>query len=439
MSEISLTAGQGKALEMIRGLREYGAAPKVAVLAGLAGTGKTTVLKYAAEVLGGYPIACAPTGKAAARLREVTGLAARTLHSWLYDALEDPVTGEVTYSRKPTDMVAVGEAPVLVVDEGSMVSQDLWEDVLSACERCRMNVVVSGDPFQLPPVQRREVGGRPSEFNLVSPTFASDARVDLTEITRQAADSPIIRATQLIRAGKIADAVFAFPRVQSSKLVEESAAVVSGGGAVLVHRNETRGALNRSIRSHLGLKEDEIRVGEPLLVMKNCYRIESFNGETLRFGGWHDGPTEPRPIWCWIRKKEAWSRFGVADLEDEVGGQVVVKRAIVALAELAGGLGEVSNPAVCKAGHIIFGEGKTEVPAGPETPEEREARLGNPVISANYGYALTCHKAQGSEWNSTLVVLEQSLRQQTEEGRRWLYTAATRARESLRFCIGYRS
>ena len=55
-------------------------------------------------------------------------------------------------------------------------------------------------------------------------------------------------------------------------------------------------------------------------------------------------------------------------------------------------------------------------------------------MHASLGYTLTCHKSQGSEWPSSVIMMEPSVRIGTVEGRRWLYTALTRARERARVC-----
>lgn len=433
-----LTNGQEQGLAMARKLKEYKKEPRLAVLAGYAGTGKTTLLKMVAEELG-YPIIVAPTGKAALRVKEATGVTAKTIHSWMYDAKEDENTGEVSFSRKGPDELDVGESHILVIDEASMVYEELWDDIYDSCVMMKMNILIVGDPFQLPPVQKsRDSMGNEREFNLLSEKFTYHERVLLTEVVRQALESPIIRASMMVREGDPAMAVFQLPRIKPSELVDRAAAMVRLGGVAICHRNETRNKLNVAVRRSLGKPDNQIQAGEPLLVLQNNYRLMRFNGESVQFQGWIDEPAGEHKIKDWIRKQEAVSRFGVAQLEPTEADPR--SHAILCEEQVFGRLGHLSDPPIVKTARTIFGRSCIVTPeeAALMSPEDREQALGYPFLHANFGYVMTCHKSQGSEWNNVLVVLEPSLRMNDADGKRWLYTAITRAKESVTLCLGAR-
>jgi exodeoxyribonuclease-5 len=434
---VNLTKGQTAGLEMARKLKGFNSKPRINVLAGYAGTGKTTLLRIIAEELG-YPIVVAPTGKAALRVREATGIKATTLHSWMYKASENEQTGEVTYEMKPREQIDPGVAGILVIDEASMVGRELWEDIYETCQIMRMNILIVGDPFQLPPVtKKKDDEGQSHEFNLLSEHFVAHDRVLLTEVVRQALENPIIRASMAVREGDPATAIFQLPRIKAADLVEKAAQVVRYGGAVICHSNDTRNKLNVALRRALNRPDNRLVSGEPLLILQNNYRLMRFNGEITVFKEWLDPPAGEHKIKDWIRKQEATGRFGVAQFEttefDSMG------RGVLCEDQVFGRLDNISGPPLVKMARILYGGNAPDMSVAEAmalNPDAREMALGYPFIHANLGYAMTCHKAQGSEYNSVVVALEPSVPLYNSEGKRWTYTALTRARENVFVCLG---
>jgi exodeoxyribonuclease-5 len=404
-------------------LREYRERPRIGVIAGYAGTGKTTLLKYVIEALisSGAPVVVAPTGKAALRVREATGISASTIHSWLYRAVEIEGSGEVTFEMKdPVDVEPDDSGSRLVIiDEASMVDKDIWNHIWDMCVVKKLNILVVGDAFQLPPVKVDERDTIP--FSLLSEHFHYDKRVVLTEVMRQALDSPIIRASMMIRNGRAPEAMLALKRIKSTDLVEVSAKLVRSNGIVICHRNETRAALNMCVRKATGQPENVLSVGEPLLVLQNNYALMRFNGEIAVFKGWREEPRSNHRIYNRFEKEKILtSRFGVAQLD--IIEQEPTGIAVLCEEQIFGRTGKASFKSIESTAAIIHGKpGKGG---------------GWPVLHANLAYAMTCHKSQGSEWDNVLVCLEPSVRLGDEEGRRWFYTAVTRAKESVLLCLG---
>jgi exodeoxyribonuclease-5 len=436
-----LTQGQEAALAMARRMTEFKDAPFIGVLAGYAGTGKTTTLKYVAEELG-YPICIAPTGKAAVRVREATGLVAKTIHSWLYDSKENTETGEVTYSRKdPKDMDTGDKLPLIVIDEASMVGEDLWDDIYDACCVIKHNILVVGDPFQLPPVEKQRGDDliERREFNLLSSHFEHTQRVLLTEVMRQALESPIIRASMMVRRGQTTEAVFELPRIRVGDLVTKSAEIVAQRGVVICHKNDTRNKMNVAVRRHLQLPDGEIVRGEPLLILQNNYRTNRFNGETMVFDHWQEEPGASHVINDWIRKQKVESRFGVAVCDYDPDSDQSIKT-VLAVSQVFGLLENVHKVPIHKTARVLFGgDGLVDgVDLASLTATQREALLGFPMMHTNFGYVSTAHKAQGSEWDHVMVVVEPTVRLRKTEGLRWLYTALTRAKTNVTVCLGAR-
>jgi len=150
---------------------------------GYAGTGKTTLARHFADGLRGRVLYMAYTGKAAMVMRKNGCRGALTIHATIYSVDFNPETGVKKFVLKDVDDLS--DAALFVIDECSMVDEEIGKDILSF----GVPVLVLGDPAQLPPVK----GGG----------FFTDADPDvmLTEIHRQAAENPIVQMATTIREG----------------------------------------------------------------------------------------------------------------------------------------------------------------------------------------------------------------------------------------------
>ena len=164
-----LTQGQELSLELTRRVaRAYGHA--CGIIVGYAGTGKTTLIK----VLGhehGTPVIITPTGKAALRVREATGLDAQTIHRWIYRPVVDPKTGVVKFARREGNDISIPSSRMVILDEASMVGPEIWKDLRQVCVQHDLKLIVIGDGFQLPPVQKDR---NAPAFSILTPAFAAE-------------------------------------------------------------------------------------------------------------------------------------------------------------------------------------------------------------------------------------------------------------------------
>lgn len=409
----ALTDTQWSAVKMALQLKhQKDPFPRVGILGGYAGTGKTTTVREVVNAAQGDVIILTPTGKAALRAVEATGHYATTIHRWIYKPFQNDKTGRVGFRRRELDEIERPSSGLIVLDESSMVGIDLWNDVKDVCEKLRLNILCVGDMFQLPPVV-----GSFSPLTLDVPT---ERKVVLTEVHRQALDSPILAAATLIRQGNVKDALAMLPHLDPEDALPEIDRVSKDGGVTICFTNQTRNVLNFDIRKRRGYPDD-LQKGEPILVLKNNHTLGMMNGEVATIREVL-GSTSSIRIKDWRSKQEMPSVYHAVMLED--GRQVLLCHE------------EVHGRIPLMPSIAIDGSLKSTI----ESEEERNnipamiiplASQDHPVINANLGYALTCHKAQGSEWDEVLVYLESRISLKEEEGMRWLYTAVTRARKKV--------
>jgi exodeoxyribonuclease-5 len=259
----------------------------------------------------------------------------------------------------------VKKASLVIIDECSMVDEELGRDLMSF----GVPVLVLGDPAQLPPVKG---GGFFTEHQ---------ADIMLTEVHRQAVDNPIIRLSMLAREGEpLPRGVFGESAVVGREGID--AGRILSSDQVLVGRNETRRRYNQRIRELKGYIDPMPVLEEKLVCLRNNRQKGLLNGSTwtVKLVGKRNGDL--------IQMRVA----------PDDGHGPSVKVAILA------GMFEGS---------------------GEEIPWE----IRRHTDEFDYGYALTTHKAQGSQWDD--VVLFDESYAFREHRARWLYTAITRAAKRL--------
>jgi exodeoxyribonuclease-5 len=364
---------QAQALDAVADWMRDKNAPQVFRLFGWAGTGKTTLAKHFVDASGVGALYGAFTGKAALVLRKKGCHGASTLHSLIYKVNEDQDTGKVTYELNPDS--ALSATSLLVVDEVSMVDETLGLDALSY--GCR--VLVLGDPFQLPPV------GGAGFFTAEQPDFM------LTEIHRQASDNPIIRMSMDVREGRgLKVGQYGDSAVLRRADVGQDAmrGLVMDADQIICGRNQTRRTFNTRMRQLHGIKSHSPTPGEKLICLKNNRKKGLLNG-----GMWTvRSANRPTPLGI-VRMKVG--SMDEADMQDI----------------------DVETP-------IEFFEG-TEDKLGWQEKKR--------IDEFTFGYAITCHKSQGSQWDDVVVFDESAAFR--DDAPRWLYTAVTRAAEKVQVVV----
>jgi len=356
---------QDAALKAIAAWRKDGGAP-VFRLFGYAGTGKTTLARRIADDVDGTVVFGAFTGKAASVMRAKGCHDAATIHSLIYRTKETE-DGGPAFTLNRTGPIS--KAELVIIDECSMVDSDLGNDLLSFDKP----VLVLGDPAQLPPVR----GGG----------FFTEAEPDvmLTEVHRQAADDPIVRMAMTVReGGRLAIGEYGRSRVVSRRNLDPNAVIAAD--QVLVGMNKTRRLYNNRLREIAGHVDPMPAVGEKLVCLRNDRTKGLLNGST----------------WT-VQAQRAAQRPDTIRLDVVPDDDPALRR----------------RPVDIKVLRAVMSGSEEEIPAF----------LRRETDEFTYGYALTVHKAQGSQWDS-VVLFDESFAFR-EHRDRWLYTGLTRAAEEI--------
>ena len=361
---MALSPQQDGAIQAVNAWLADAGGPQVFYLAGYAGTGKTTIAKKLAEDAGNVVFA-AFTGKAALVLRGKGCDGASTIHSLIYKPDEDADTGLTKFKINRHDSDAK-TADLIVIDEVSMVGEELGRDLLSFGRK----VLVLGDPAQLPPV------GGEGFFTARDPDYM------LTEVHRQAAESPVLRlATTVREGGRLALGTYGTSLVLPRDRLGQK--MVMGVDQVLCGTNKTRRTTNQKIRRLLG-RGGRFVIGERVVALKNDKDRGLLNGS----------------LW----------EVQEIELSDENETEMVVK-------PLDPGMSV--NAASVKTHHAWLDGREKELPWTVQRDYQ----------PFDHAYALSVHKAQGSQWDSVLVLDESRVFR--EDASTWLYTALTRASERV--------
>ncbi|MCR9121940.1 MAG: ATP-dependent RecD-like DNA helicase [Phyllobacteriaceae bacterium] len=344
-------------------------------LFGYAGTGKTTLARHFAEGVDGTVQFAAFTGKAAQVMRAKGASNAKTIHSLIYRPRgEEEVTDEVTGKTGIAPTFAlnrqsdIAKAKLVIVDECSMVGEELGRDLLSF----GTPVLVLGDPGQLPPIS----GGG----------FFTDAEPDflLTEIHRQAAENPIVRLAMDVREGReIMHGDYGTAQIIGKGDLDTQ--MVTEADQVLVGINRTRRRYNQRLRQLAGFDARYPQAGDKLVCLRNDPAKGLLNGS----------------LWKVMTASAPGSKPGINLLVSPDDGDTDRGVAKIKLLKAA-----FDNP-----------------------DEEVSWQLKRRFDDFDYGYALTVHKAQGSQWDNVMLFDESFAFRDMRD--RWLYTAITRAAERL--------
>lgn len=474
-SEYSLTAGQAKLVDQLDQFLSN-KEKSVFQLKGYAGTGKTFITKGLTEYfksIGRTCVLSAPTGKAAKVISNKTGCSAYTIHKTIY-SFKDLVeyrdeSGEDSETYKLYAQIAVNELSadtVFIIDESSMIS-DVYND--NEFFRCgtgkllsdllkfvnldhndhRKKVIFIGDDAQLPPVGMSFSPALSADY--LKQKFGLDTvSYELTEVVRQKADSGVMKnSIQLRNALKAGvfnqlslDTTFAdVEEVEYAdllpKYLESCHGKINGESIVVAGSNRDVMQYNCRIREHFFPEQPEISNGDKVIAVSNNDRYGFYisNGE---FGLVRQvlGPTEIRKVVLNPRSKDKRVEVELSFREVDIGFKDLTGTSRFFKAKIVENLLYSEQPQLSsdesKALYIDFCMRNSNLRRN--SLEFKETLRADPYFNAlrvKFGYAITCHKAQGSEWNHVFVKCKMHQNTLSAGYFRWFYTAITRTAKQL--------
>ena len=416
------------------------------LLKGYAGTGKTTVVTSLVKILRtfGYKyVLLAPTGRAAKVMASYSGRKAFTIHKKIYRQTANPYSEGLAFTRMPNK----ADKTFYIVDESSMISDDsgfgqngLLRDLLGYVFENKSNkLLLIGDTAQLPPVNQTLSPALNSDY--LKGNFRCQVHeLELRQVMRQAESSGILmNATQLrnqLQGDKPEIQLHTkgwrdIYRMTGEKLEDGLRYAYDKFGIensiVICRSNKSANLYNQHIRRQIFFSEDEIGVGDFLMIVRNNYfwlPKESnigfmANGDfveitkIIRYEDMYD-----------LRFADVRVRFVDYPEEEELE----VKIMLDTLYTDAPALPVDQNKKLYDAVLQDYADIKNKRERSKEMKQ-------NPYLNAlqvKFAYALTCHKAQGGQWKAVFV--DQGFLKDdmiNEEFARWLYTALTRSSEEL--------
>ena len=428
-------------------LRDQLPGRKVFVLRGYAGTGKTTVVsalvQWLARLQRKYTL-MAPTGRAAKVMSAYAGVPASTIHKKIYRQTSGAPAERLSFQRQPNRQ----EEMLYIVDEASMISDEkafgetgLLDDLMGfVFEKSTNRLLLIGDTAQLPPVGQLLSPALDPEL-LAGRFRARVESVELRQVMRQAQESGIlVNATELREELRQPE-----PHIQLHTKGFRDIFKMGGdrledglrwaykqygheNTTIICRSNRNANQYNQLIRQVLFEAEDEIAAGDYIMVVRNNYFWLPKDSEIgfLANGDFME-------ITKVIRREEmfgcrfAQARVRLVDYPDEP--QMEVKLLLDTL--------HTETPSLPRDQNEKLYQAILEDYSHLAKKSERNAEMRkDPYLNAlqiKFAYALTCHKAQGGQWQAVFV--DHGYLKPDEplagEFARWLYTAITRASERL--------
>lgn len=420
---------------------------KCFILRGYAGTGKTTSVAALVKALPAFKLRSlllAPTGRAAKVMSSYSGRGALTIHKKIYRK-RVAVSMDMSFQLAPN----LAENTLFIIDEASMIAdewntqngssflKDLMEFVYNQ-KNCA--VLFVGDTAQLPPVGSLDSPALNKKY-LIDNFHLKVTEVELREVVRQEQKSGILaNATmlrQLINAEDVTLPQFITKgyrdifRMTGLKLVEGLEYAYSKFGIenclVVCRSNKSANVYNQQIRARLLYREEELTGGDQIMVVRNNYfwlpdsEATSFiaNGDMAKI----------------IRVRNEEERYGFRFSEVQMefldypeAGSITCKVMLDTL--------QAETPNLSYEQSKKLYEGLSEDYAHITNKKERLLAIKqDPFYNAlqiKFAYAVTCHKAQGGQWDAVFVDQGYLTDEMVDmDFLRWLYTGVTRAKREL--------
>lgn len=480
---INLTKDQHNALVEIQDF--LNSDDHVFILQGYAGSGKTTLIKGVVDYFQAtekkYQL-MAPTGRAAKVINQKTGIQATTIHKGIYSfdelieiEIKEEEKSEVSfmyYYKLRNNIEAYNT--IFLVDEASMVSdilsqgeffrfgsgyllKDLIEYSHIGFPNSKAKIIFIGDPAQLPPIGMNFSPALEKKY-LTENYKLKTVDAELKEVKRQNADNGILNSATKIRKCLTSGFFNDFDLRENDKDIFNpkfedflhTYKSEQGTKVIISYKNKTALDLNQTIRREKYGADLTIQKSDYIIIGGNNYHLGIMNGE---FGVVSNVEAITTTREVRFNQKNGikasvlltWRQIELL-MPDENGESKTVSGYM--LENYLNG-DNYLKPEEQQALYVDFKNRNPELKA--KTEEFNEAIQADPYFNCillKYGYAVTCHKAQGGEWDTTFVFWDKGVKEEfnfynsehncsgktNPEFYRWAYTAITRASKKL-FCI----
>lgn len=470
--DIILTDSQNRVLSQMKEFLESG--DKVFVLKGYAGTGKTTLMRFLIKHLQdqerGYHL-LASTGRASTILNAATGdITAQTIHSLIYKysdfnqdlskiTEESPsINGQLFLVFEPCKADAQDKNQVYIIDEASMVTDTedrniiqaafgtgrLLKELLEYDGDPNSKFIFVGDPCQLPPIDQTFSPALSTEY--IASTFGFGVQEgNLTEIVRQGNGNSIISTSQRIRQlynrapdtdinytsrvwGKLpifnSTNIRLHPNEESMMSLYLQTIRDQGYGyaTYLCRSNSNCYKMATIIRERLGIT-GRVAENDLLLVIQNNNLLGLYNGDLVVVK--HITNETERRANLTFRKLEV----------ESLGRKIHYTTFLIEDLLHSGKLNLDSEQQKALFVDFVLRMKKQGIKPKKNSQQFKLAMMKDPFLNAlrcTFGYAITCHKAQGGEWTEVFVNMPRNIMlNPIKSSYQWVYTAITRAKEKL--------
>ena len=451
---------------------------RVFILKGYAGTGKTTLMRFLIQELKRQKLdfrLLAPTGRAAKVLSNICGTDASTIHSMIYtftdlnkdlsDTKETELnmssTGQLYLNFEAVTLDVENTSPAIyIVDEASMVADQedknitqakfgsgkLLTELLEFDTRAESKYIFVGDPCQLPPIQEVQSPALIADYFQQHYHIQAETK-SLTQIFRQKSESGLIPVSQQIRKlcenAPVDESYYGYQKMWGrvplrycretnlhydvGVMADEYVRIVDSEGynsaIFITPYNKKCTEISSLIRRKLGFDELQVRKGDLLMVIQNNFPTGLMNGDMAEVVD--------------ISYEKSFLRANLTFVPVKVR-ELFTKREVASLlltdTLYSGTLNLDSVKQTALFVDFVQRMKKRGITQKNNKVQFHEALMHDPYLNAlrcNFGYAVTCHKAQGGEWNHVFVDFSNMLCNPTKSKYQWIYTAVTRTRKSI--------
>ena len=445
----------GEQQEVLQRLAVFVTQPdeRIFILRGYAGTGKSSIISIVAQTLKKLKIKSfllAPTGRAAKVMNSYSGMPAYTIHKRIYrQKSSSDGFGKFALNFNKS------KSSLFIIDESSMIdtetagnsifgSGNLFSDLMEYVFNGQDNkVLLVGDVAQLPPVKREKSLALDENF-VRNFSFRSTESFTLTTVMRQAADSLIVKNASVIRSTSIdempvsvnfqtGDTVVSVNGEDAVNAIEDSYNAVGQENTIVITRsNRAAVVYNQGIRNRILWKEEELAVGDQLMVVKNNY-FWSIPDAAFNFIANGDMIVVDK-----ITGYEELYDLRFADIKMHFLDFPEIEMDVKILLNVLSTNEASLNYDVRKQFYETLQKEYAHLRAKRKIFEAIRNDSYFNALEVKFAYAITCHKSQGGQWQHVFIEQEQFNRNEPDaDYLKWIYTAMTRATKKV-FLINFK-